>query len=139
MKRFCGGPTLTEIFRSTKWIGLALALAVSAPIAATAQPVDVPPTWGGDFWSRPRLTGDWFGLRDEMGKRGVVFDLDFLQILQGTATGGRDTGVSYGGTADYTLNVDTASSGSGQAGSFGFTRCRASGTARTTTPARPAR
>jgi porin len=76
-------------------------------VAVTAQPVEVPPTWGGDFWDRPRLTGDWFGYRDELGKRGVVFDLDFLQILQGTATGGRDTGVSYDGTAEYTLNVDT--------------------------------
>ena len=24
-----------------------------------AQPVEVPPTYGGDFWSRPRLTGNW--------------------------------------------------------------------------------
>ena len=35
---------------------------------AGAQPVDIPPTWGGTLWDRPRLTGDWFGLRDEMGK-----------------------------------------------------------------------
>jgi hypothetical protein len=77
-------------------LGLVL---VGAPQPAGAQPVE--PTWGGDIWSRPRLTGDWFGLRDAMGTRGVVFDLDFLQILQGTGTGGRDTGVSYGGVAEY--------------------------------------
>jgi porin len=53
-----------------------------------------------------------------MGKRGVVVDLDFLQILQGTATGGRDTGVSYGGTADYTLNVDTGKLGLWPGGFF---------------------
>jgi hypothetical protein len=29
----------------------------------SAQPVDVPATWGGSFWDRPRLTGSWFGLR----------------------------------------------------------------------------
>ena len=34
----------------------------------SAQPVDIPPTWGGDFWSRPRLTGSWGGLRDEIGR-----------------------------------------------------------------------
>jgi porin len=95
------------ISRAGRWVVLALTMAVCTPVLAIAQPYDVPPTWGGDLWARPRLTGDWFGFRDEMGKRGVVVDLDFLQILQGTATGGRDTGVSYGGTAEYTLNVDT--------------------------------
>src|SRR6185503_2867921 len=86
---------------------LAVAIVVGAPVAATAQPYTVPPTWGGDFWSRPRLTGDWFGFCDEMGKNGVVVDIDVLHILQGNATGERDTGVSYGCTAGYTLNVDT--------------------------------
>ncbi len=103
---------------SVKWVVLAVVFAVCAPLAASAQPYDVPPTWGGDFWSRPRLTGDWFGFRDEMGKRGVVFDLDFLQILQGTATGGRDTGTSYGGLAEYTLNVDTGKAGLWPGGFF---------------------
>jgi porin len=50
---------------------LAMATAVWTPLAATAQPVAVPETWGGDFWSRPRLTGNWFGLRDELGKKGL--------------------------------------------------------------------
>jgi porin len=101
-----------------RWVALTIVIAIGAPLAASAQPYDVPPTWGGDFWSRPRLTGDWFGFRDTMGKKGVVFDLDFLQILQGTATGGRDTGVSYGGTADYTLNVDTGKLGLWPGGFF---------------------
>jgi porin len=47
-------------------------------VVASAQPIDVPPTWGGDLWSRPRLTGSWFGLRDEIGKKGMVFDVDLL-------------------------------------------------------------
>jgi porin len=72
-----------------------------------AQPVDIPATWGGDFWSRPRLTGNWGGLRDELGKKGVVLDIDLLQTLQGVATGGRDEVATYWGTAEYTLNVDT--------------------------------
>ena len=49
---------------------LGLAWVGTAPPAA-AQPSDVPTTYGGDIWSRPRLTGDWFGYRDEMGKNGV--------------------------------------------------------------------
>ncbi len=118
MKRSCVSVAWKAICRHARWAVLVAAITVCAPLAATAQPVDVPPTWGGDFWSRPRLTGDWFGFRDEMGKRGVVFDLDFLQILQGTATGGRDTGVSYGGTAEYTLNVDTGKLGLWPGGFF---------------------
>jgi porin len=74
---------------------------------ASAQPVDIPATWGGDFWSRPRLTGNWGGLRDELGKKGVVLDVDLLQTLQGVASGGRDEVATYWGTAEYTLNVDT--------------------------------
>jgi porin len=104
--------------RGPGWPALIAALAILAPVVACAQPYDVPPTWGGDFWSRPRLTGDWLGFRDEMGKRGVVVDIDLLQILQGNATGGRDTGVAYGGTADYTLHVDTGKLGLWPGGFF---------------------
>jgi porin len=87
-------------------IFVALAMVVLAG-QAVAQPVEIPPTWGGTFWDRPRLTGDWFGLRDEMGKKGIVVDLDLLQVPQGVGTGGRETLAEYSGLAEYTLNVDT--------------------------------
>ena len=75
--------------------------------AAVAQPVDIPPTWGGDFWDRPRLTGSWFGLRDELGKKGVVLDLDLLLTPQGVGSGGREDEAAFWGNSEYTLNVDT--------------------------------
>lgn len=54
-----------------------------SPIATVkAQPYDVPATWGGDIFSRPRLTGDWGGLRDDLGKKGVVLDVDLLMSPQ---------------------------------------------------------
>ena len=84
---------------------------LAAPGPASAQPVEVPPTWGGDFWSRPRLTGSWWGLRDELGKKGVVFDADMLLTPQGVLSGGRDTGWEFWGNAEYTLNVDTGKAG----------------------------
>lgn len=89
---------------------VALAVIVLAG-QAVAQPVDIPPTWGGTLWDRPRLTGDWFGLRDEMGKKGITLDLDMLNILQGNGTGGRRTGVDYDGLANYELNLDTGKAG----------------------------
>jgi len=50
-----------------------LALVVLVMAGSTSvQPVDILATWGGDFWSRPRLTGSWGGLLDELGKKGVV-------------------------------------------------------------------
>ena len=85
------------------WLGV--------PAPAGAQPVPVPDTWGGDLWSRPRLTGSWGGFRDELGKRGVVFDADLLLTPQGVLDGGRDTGWEFWGIAEYTLNVDTGKLG----------------------------
>jgi porin len=94
-------------------VGLALLAIVlmGAPALAGAQPVPVPDTWGGDFWFRPRLTGGWGGLRDELGKIGVVFDADLFLTPQGVLSGGRDTGAELWGNADYTLNVDTGKLG----------------------------
>jgi porin len=100
-----------SLSRICRLLVVAMASTVWTPLAATAQPVAVPETWGGDFWSRPRLTGNWFGLRDELGKKGVVLDVDMLLTPQGVLTGGRDTGVEFWGNADYTLNVDTGKLG----------------------------
>ena len=112
---------------------VALILLPAGP--AGAQPVAVPDTWGGDVWSRARLTGSWGGLRDELGKKGVVFDADVLLTPQGVLSGGRDTDVGFWGNADYTLNVDTGKLGLWPGGflkvyagsSFGESVVRASG------------
>ncbi len=95
---------------------LLLAGAAAAPVRA--QPYAVPPTWGGDFWSRPRLTGDWGGLRDEMGKKGVVLDVDVLTTPMDVLSGGRSTGAEAWGNVDYTLNVDTEKLGLWPGGFF---------------------
>jgi porin len=89
-------------------LGLALLM---APGAVSGQPIDIPETWGGDFWSRPRLSGSWGGFRDELGKKGVVFDADLLLTPQWVMTGGRDTDAEFWGNAEYTLNVDTGKAG----------------------------
>jgi porin len=96
-----------------------LALAVTAvvlalfgaPAPGPAQPVAVPDTWGGDLGSRPRLTGSWGGVRDELGKKGVVLDVDLFLTPQAVLSGGRDTGAEFWGNAEYTLNVDTGKLG----------------------------
>jgi len=82
-----------------------------------AQPVDIPPTWGGDVWSRPRLTGDWGGLRDELGKKGVVLDVDLLQTLQGVATAGGTKSRRTGAQPSTPSTSIRRSSASGSVGS----------------------
>jgi porin len=84
-----------------------------APNAAHAQsgPVETPSTWGGDFWSRPRLTGDWAGVRDQLGIKGVVLDVDAQLMPQSVVSGGRDTDSAFWGNAAYTLNLDSQKMG----------------------------
>ncbi len=95
-----------------------LGLAAIAASAVRAQPYAVPPTWGGDFESRPRLTGDWGGLRDELGKEGVVLDVDALVTPMDVVSGGRSTGGETWGNLDYTLNIDTQKLGLWPGGFF---------------------
>ena len=104
-----GLPPIGEEPSPDRCKGLALAILALLVLAwdASAQPVEVPATWGGPLPEQPRLTGSWFDVRDEMGRRGVVLDLDLLQTPQGVANGGREEVASYGGLAEYTLNVDT--------------------------------
>jgi porin len=97
--------------------GLALLI---APDLARAQPYETPDTWGGDIWSRPRLTGDWGGLRDDLAKMGIVLDVDLLATPQDVASGGRSTGADFWGNMDYTLNVDTQKAGLWPGGFFKF-------------------
>jgi porin len=88
--------------RPKAWIFLAGLIVLISPDLARAQPYAVPETWGGDIWSRPRLTGDWGGLRDELAKMGVVFDVDLLGTPQDVVSGGRSTGSGFWGNIDYT-------------------------------------
>ena len=90
------------------WIILLVGLIVMTTTdVASAQPYPTPDTWGGDILSRPRLTGDWGGFRDDLAKKGVVLDVDLLSTPQDVVSGGRSTGANIWGNVDYTLNVDT--------------------------------
>ena len=106
--------------RLRAWIFLACLILLLVPDLARAQPYLTPETWGGDIWSRPRLTGDWGGLRDDLAKRGVVFDIDLLGTPQDVVSGGRSIGASFWGNIDYTLNIDTQKLGLWPGGFFKF-------------------
>jgi porin len=102
-------------------------LVVSAP--TIAQPYIVPSTWGGDFSTRPRLTGDWGGARDALGAKGVVLDVDLTATPMAVLSGGKSTGGDTWGNLDYTLNVDTQKLGLWPGGFFNVSGDTSFGTA----------
>src|SRR5580704_9848211 len=107
-------------------------IAVSSLVAsspAAAQPYPVPPTWGGDLSTRPRLTGAWSGMRDEMATKGVVLDVDLLISPMDNLSGGKGTGGDTWGNADYTLNIDTQKLGLWPGGFFKLSGDSSFGTA----------
>jgi porin len=95
-----------------------LAALFSTSLPALATPEAIPETWGGDLATRPRLTGDWGGLRDEMAKKGIVLDVDAYWTPQTITSGGRDTGGSNWGNAIVALTVDTGKLGLWPGGYF---------------------
>jgi porin len=94
--------------------------------AATTQPAGMPslieklPDYAGDLAHRKYLTGDWGGARTQLAEKGIFFDFDLTQLLQGNAHGGRDTtnAFRYSGSADYTFKLDTARMGLWPGGLF---------------------
>jgi porin len=66
------------------------------------------------------LTGDWGDLRDDLGKKGVVLDVDLLMTPQINMSGGRSSGANFWGNLDYTLNLDTQKMGLWPGGFFKF-------------------
>ena len=91
----------------------------AAEAAPASQPAAMPsiiqklPDYTGDLAHRKYLTGDWGGARTALANKGILFDLDVTQLLQGNAHGGKDTNNAfrYSGSADYYLKLDTARMG----------------------------
>jgi len=76
----------------------------AASSSVTIYPV---PNYGGDFWSRSYLTGDWGGLRSKLADRGVQFEFNVTQIFQGVASGGTNRTGRYSGLTDMVLKLDS--------------------------------
>ncbi len=69
------------------------------------------PPFGGPWNSRPKLTGDWCCLRENLRDDGYTFDISATQYYQGTADGGLKDGFRFGGRDDYLVNVDGQKAG----------------------------
>jgi len=82
-------------------LGITLSTRTNAEEASPAK------TYSGDFWTRSTLTGDWGGIRNDLAKKGITFDVNLTQVGIGIISGGKDTGWEYGGRGNLTLNMDT--------------------------------
>ncbi|MBW1789783.1 MAG: carbohydrate porin [Deltaproteobacteria bacterium] len=64
------------------------------------------PDYSGDWRTRPFLTGNWGGKRQELADKGLTFDVEWLQVGQGVVSGGRNERWAYGTSLDYYINLD---------------------------------
>ncbi len=80
-----------SLMRSVRCLGLAGSLTAIATAAAQEAPSA---NFGGDFWTRSKLTGDWGGTRDQSALKGGTVDLNTVYTPQGVPSGGLP-GVSF--------------------------------------------
>jgi porin len=71
----------------------------------------LPPVFSDPSDERLKLTGDWFGVRDQWADGGVTLNTNLTQFFQGVASGGKEQTSAYGGKLDYYLNIDGDKSG----------------------------
>jgi len=58
------------------------------------------------IWTRDKLSGDWGGLRTDLGERGIDFEFRFNQYYQDVTSGGVRENGEYAGKLDYIVNVN---------------------------------
>jgi porin len=92
-------------------IALVMCLASLNATRVLAQTASQPAPFDGPWDSRPKLTGDWGGPREELRGHGITLDISATEYYQGTASGGIHDGFEFGGRADYLLNIDGQKAG----------------------------
>ena len=74
--------------------------------AQDASPDKQPST--ESVWTRDKLTGDWGGLRSDLGKHGIDLEIKLSQFYQNVTSGGIDSGGNgeHGTLLDTWVNLD---------------------------------
>jgi hypothetical protein len=60
---------------------------------SSASTVSEPAPFGGAWDSRPKFTGSWGGLREQLRDHGLTFDISATTYYQGVASGGLGDGI----------------------------------------------
>jgi len=104
----------TIIITAIFLLGMFAGKYVGAQDAAPKDP------YSGDIWSRSTLTGDWWGIRNQLAEKGITFDINITQVGQGVVDGGLNGAWQYGGRGDTVMNVDSGKLGLWPGGFFNF-------------------
>jgi porin len=104
--------------RSIIAVAVIVLFGISLSVKAGAQETSPANPYSGNFWSRSTLTGDWGGVRNDLAKKGVTFDLSLTQTYPGIVSGGKEELWRYSGRGDLTINGDTQKLGLWPGGFF---------------------
>lgn len=110
-------------FGGTLLLLASMALLLTAESARAEEPAELEENlkFGGDFWSRPKMTGDWGGVRDQWAEKGLTLDIDATYVFQNVVSGGlhgrifdrfsaeSDSGNTF--SSEYKLELDTDKAG----------------------------
>jgi porin len=80
---------------------------VTFGVVAGAADAPPPNPYSGDLLTRSTLTGDWWGVRNDLAAKGVTLDMNITQVGQGVVNGGKSGQWQYGGRGDIILNLDS--------------------------------
>jgi hypothetical protein len=81
----------------------------------------LPGTVTGNLWERTQLSGDWGGLRTDLARHGLFFDLYSTSSYQDLASGGLKTGSALVQNTQLSINIDTGRAGLWSGGLFHLT------------------
>jgi porin len=95
--------------KTSKIFAIAIFL-IEISVAPHGRAAEAPATtpYSGDIGSRSTLTGDWWGVRNQLAEKGLTIDMNLTQAAQGIVHGGKDIGWQYsGGRGDINFMLDT--------------------------------
>ena len=105
-------PTEAPASQPASWLGFGKSLSHPHKDPATSTHRMAPwVDYTGDLSQRPALTGDWFGLRQQLMDKGVRFDMSVTQVVQRNLAGGTNYDCPYQGGLDLTFLLDTGAAG----------------------------
>lgn len=96
---------------ATEELSLVNAAPLLLPFVNNSPVFGIPGTVVGDFWERTQITGDWGGMRTDLARQGIFFDVYTTSTYQDVTSGGLQTGGAFWNNTQISLNIDTGRAG----------------------------
>jgi porin len=112
-------PASLPASQPSDWFDMGRDMTHPHEMPTTASPRMVPwVDYTGDLWQRAALTGDWFGIRQQMMDKGLRVNVNLTQAIQGNIGGGASKRAWYQGGLRYEIDLDTGAAGLWPGGVF---------------------